>query len=218
MLLLLIGMGIAFGQHFFIRNSPPTDINQLSHGALLYHATGVGQACDHAGGTWSDSSDIDIICNDEQTIVRGPASTAHLQGTFLTKVQGHAYLPNYVIEAQLQPASTSNGDFGLYFRNQPGEQQQGIYTLLIHPDGAWSTYVYNNDTGIPTELASGELRENIRAAILLAVSANGSSFTFYANGHKLGQVTDSTYPQGTAGITVDKGASITVQSFTLYQV
>ncbi|EFH88497.1 serine/threonine protein kinase [Ktedonobacter racemifer] len=190
--------------------------SQVPHGARLYRATGVGQSCDHNGGAWSDYNGVGITCSGNQTVIRNTASTAQLQGTFLSKIQGQAYTSNYVVEAQLQQANTSSSDFGLYFRNQPG-QQQGVYTLLVHPDGTWNTYVYDNNTGAPTRLAGGNLGD-AHAAILLAVIANGQSFTFYANGHKLGEITNTTYAQGTAGIAVDKGASITAQSFTLYQV
>lgn len=123
---------------------------------------------------------------------------------------------NYVIEVTLQQDSSSNGDFGIYFRNQPGSLQ-GVYTFLIHPDGTWGAYVYDNTHGIATLLKQGNLG-NAYASVTIDVVVNGSNFSFYANGHEIGNVSDSTYLTGTPGIAVDGGGSVTASNFKLYTV
>jgi hypothetical protein len=118
-----------------------------------------------------------------------------------------------VVQAQLQQAEQSSSSFGLYFRNQPGNQQ-GVYTFLVHPNGTWNTYVYDNNTGAPTTLAGGTLGD-AHASVTLTVSVNGQEFDFSANGRVLGTITDATYGNGTAGIAVDEGGVVTASNFVL---
>ena len=120
---------------------------------------------------------------------------------------------NYVIEAQLQQIGTA-ADFGIYFRNQPGNQS-GVYTFFIHPNGTWSAYVYDNATGAPTEIARGSLNGASSNGIIDIV-VSGSNFTFYVNGQQVGKANDNTYPSGTVGIAVDAGGSILASNFALY--
>jgi hypothetical protein len=119
-----------------------------------------------------------------------------------------------VIQVQLQQEQYSQGDFGIYFRNQPG-QQQGVYTFLIHPNGTWSANVYDNTTGNPTKLTGGNFGDAY-SPITLAVIVNGQQFTFYANGTMLGKISDTHYSNGTAGIAVDQGVKVVAGNFALY--
>jgi hypothetical protein len=129
---------------------------------------------------------------------------------------GYTYPSNYIVHAQLQQAANSSSDFGIYFRNQAGDQP-GVYTFMIHPDGTWSSYVYDNVNGNPTEIASGSFGE-VHAPVTLDIVVNGSRFTFYANGHQVGSASDSTYPTGTAGIALDQSGTIVVSQFALYTI
>jgi hypothetical protein len=141
-----------------------------------------------------------------------------LAGIILGALPNHALYPsNYVVEAQLQEDTSSQADFGLYFRNQPGDAQ-GIYTFLIHPDGSWGSYVYDNNTGAPTQISTGSAGVYAHAQITLDVVVNGSSYTFYVNGQQVGQAHDTTYQSGTAGVVIDAGGTIAVSSFALYML
>jgi hypothetical protein len=139
-----------------------------------------------------------------------------LQGTFLTALPSKAYPTNYIVQAQLQQDTLPDTDFGLYFRNQPGNQQ-GVYTFLLHHDGTWNAYVYDNQTGAATKITGGSFAYR-HSPVTLAVVVNGSHFTFYVNGTALGSVGDNTYPTGSAGIVVDQGGTITASYFALFGI
>ncbi|HLZ61186.1 MAG TPA: serine/threonine-protein kinase [Ktedonosporobacter sp.] len=184
-------------------------------GSLLYTASSPGQNCDTNQGVWQDFDGIKIACHGSSTTLTNISTQGFLQGTFLTALPGKAYPANYVVQAQLQQNTTPDTRFGLYFRNQPG-RQLGVYAFLINPvDGTWGAYVYDNKTGAEKRLTSGSFTY-LHALVTLAVSANGSQFTFSANGTPLGSVTDTTYATGTAGIVVDQGGTVTASNFSLY--
>jgi len=183
-------------------------------GAQLYTASAPGQNCDKNGGTWEDYNNVKVTCQGSQTLLQNTAQSASLQGSFLTQIPGQTYPANYVVQVQFQQDKQSSSDFGIYFRNQPGGNQQGVYTFLVHPDGTWNVYVYDNYTGAPTKLTGGTLGD-AHAQMTLAVVVNGQQFSFYANGKQLGTVNDKTYSSGTAGIALDQGGTVTASHFVL---
>jgi hypothetical protein len=115
----------------------------------------------------------------------------------------------------MQQISSSASDFGIFFRNQSGNQP-GVYTFMIHPDGTWSSYVYDNVNGNPTQIASGPSLGDAHSRLTLDIVVNGSHFTFYVNGQQVGSTSDTTYPTGTAGIVLDQSGTIVVSQFALY--
>lgn len=200
-------------------NSTPTPTatpqSGVPFGTLLYTTSTPGQNCDKGGGQWIDYNGAVITCQKADTRISNPShQPLNLVGTFLTRVPGQVYPSNYIIHAQLQQARNSSSDFGIYFRNQAGSQP-GVYTFMIHPDGSWSSYVYDNVSGNPTEIAHGAFGD-AHARVTLDIVVNGSQFTFYANGQQIGSASDATYPTGTAGIVLDQGGTIIVSTFTLY--
>jgi serine/threonine-protein kinase len=205
------GTTAATGQATSTATTPPTT---LPVGTLLYSTTSPGQHCDTHGGTWNDYNGVQIDCLNSAVRISSTAQVANLQGTFLTQLPDQVYPANYVVQVQLQQEQSSQSDFGIYFRNQPGKQQ-GVYTFLIHPDGTWSANVYNNSTGNPTKLTGGNFGD-VYAPITLAVIVNGHQFTFYANGTMLGKISDASYNNGTAGIVVDQGVRVVASNFALY--
>jgi serine/threonine protein kinase len=186
-------------------------------GTLLYTTSTPGQNCDKGGGQWIDYNGAVIACQKTNTRISN-SSRQHLNlvGTFLIGIPGHPYPSNYVIHAQMQQVRNSSSDFGIYFRNQTGSQP-GVYTFMIHPDGTWSSYVYDNINGNPTEIANGSFGD-AHAHVTLDIVVNGSQFTFYANGQQIGSASDTAYSTGTAGIALDAGGTIIVSQFTLYTV
>jgi hypothetical protein len=183
-------------------------------GALLYTTSALGQHCDKGGGQWDDYNAV-ISCQGTDTRISNP-SHQHLSlaGTFLVGLPGQPYPGNYVIHVQMQQVKNSSSDFGVFFRNQVGNQP-GVYSFFIHPDGSWSSYVYDNANGNPTEIATGSFGDP-HAHVTLDMVVNGSQFTFYANGQQIGSANDATYPTGTAGIALDAGATVLVSQFALY--
>lgn len=194
-----------------------TQTSVIPKGGQLYSAVSPGHFCDSGGGHWADYNSPIITCQGARTeISNSNSQSPNLVGTLLTSMPNQTFPSDYVIEAQLQQANASHADFGIYFRNQPGNQQ-GVYTFFIHPDGSWRAYVYDNTTGAQTEIAHGNFG-NAYASVKVDVVAIGSNFSFYANGQKVGSVTDGTYPAGTVGIALDAGASIFASNFALYKV
>jgi len=195
--------------------SPTTQPPTVPVGNLLYSAAspGAGAGCDTGGGKWMNFNGVQIACQGSNTKISN-TSTA-LNGTFLSSVPGQTFPANYVVQVKLQQDQASAANFGIYFRNQPGSQNNGAYTFLVHPDGTWSAYVYDNTTGKATQIKKGTLGDS-HALVTLAVVVNGSHFTFYANNISLGSVDDATYATGTAGIAVAQNATITASNFELY--
>ncbi|GAC1400914.1 MAG: hypothetical protein NVSMB49_14130 [Ktedonobacteraceae bacterium] len=189
---------------------PPT----VPVGNLLYSAASPGPGCDSGRGTWNNYNGVQISCENGTTKISNPSQSVILNGTFLTGIPGQAYPTNYVIQVKIQQDSASAADFGIYFHNQPGNQP-GAYTFLVHPDGTWGAYVYDNTTGKPTRIKKGSLGDS-HALVTLAVVVNGGHYTFYANGNTLGSTDDTTYLSGTAGIAVASGATVTASNFELY--
>lgn len=186
-------------------------------GKLLYSAKTPGPLCDTGGGVWTDYR-ANITCKGDQTKISNTLRGPQLAGIFLKGIPGIPEFPSdYVIEVKLLQDSLTNADFGIYFRNQPG-QQLGVYTFLIHPDSSWSAYVYDNDpNGTIHQIQSGHFGAP-HASVMVDVSVIGSSFTFYENGHEVdqGNITESTYPTGTVGIAVDQGGTIFASNFAIY--
>ena len=204
-------------------STPPTaQTNSIPKGNTIYYtatpgASNSGNPCDGGNEQWANYNTAQLTCQQTNVMISSPGSS--LAGTLLLTLPQNAgsYPSNYVIEAQLQQVSSSRSDFGIYFRNQPGNAA-GIYTFLLHPDGSWSSYVYNNQTGAPIQISSGGTVANAYSLLTMDVVANGAVFTFYVNGNEVGSVHDTTYQTGTVGIAVEAGGSIFASNFYLYAV
>src|SRR6266516_2421464 len=131
-------------------NSQPTSAptvtqqtGEVPKGATLYSVSTPGKGCDTAGKWFNDGVATTCligigvqISNTQQSALFG--------GAFLSSIPSNSSFPNdYIVEVQLQQSSTSRADFGIYFRSQPGTNQ-GTYTFIVHSDGTWSAYVYDN--------------------------------------------------------------------------
>ena len=198
--------------------STTTQQTSVPKGSQLYSSTNPGRPCDSNGGHWANYNSVMLTCQGTGTqITNSHPQSPNLVGTLLTSLPNNGAFPsNYVIEAQLQPLNGSQADYGIYFRNQLGNQE-GVYTFFIHSNGTWSTYVYDNTTGAPTEIARGRLSGAFGTATVDVVAA-GSTFTFYVNGQLVGKTNDGTYPSGTVGIALDAGGTILASNFALYSL
>ncbi len=200
-----------------LQPTPTQPTNSIPKGALLYSATSPGTPCDSSGGHWANYNSPMVSCQGNGTSLSNPnASSPDLVGTLLYSMPNRSFPSNYVIEVTLQPAAGNQADFGVYFRNQPGNAQ-GVYTFFVHSDGTWSSYVYDNTTGAPTTIKQGPFG-SISGPLALDVVVIGSNFSFYSNGTLVGTASDTTYATGTVGIALDAGGSIFASNFRLYSI
>ncbi len=197
--------------------SPTTPTVHIPYGKLLYATSSPGQQCDKAGGQWSNYNQPQLQCSATGTTISNPNSTSpDLVGTILTAIPNGTYPSDYVVEAQIQPL-TSSSNYGIYFRNQPSSEQ-GVYTFFIHPDGTWDAYIYSNTGGTQSPMASGKIPAGPNKSLTMTVVVMGSQFAFYINGQPVGHVQDMVYDTGTVGIAVDAGGTVLVKSFSLYAI
>ncbi len=183
-------------------------------GDVLYRTTALGGNCDKQGGSWEDYF-VFHSCYGSTTTISNNYS--QLGGLFLTQFPGQAYPGDYVVQAKL--TSQTSTDFGLYFRNQPTTQERGTYTFLLHSDGTWGAYVYDNNTGTSQTLKSGPTGlNNVGEQLTLSVVVKDNQFTFYINKKNLGTVSDPTYSRGNVGIAIAPGSTVKAEQFTLYTV
>jgi len=204
-------------------NSQPTSAptvtqqtGEVPKGATLYSVSTPGKGCD-TGGKWFNDGVATTCLIGIGVKISNTQQSALLGGALLSSIPSNSSFPNdYIVEVQLQQSSTSRADFGIYFRSQPGTNQ-GTYTFIVHSDGTWSAYVYDNATGAQTaEIAHGRLG-NAYALLTLDIVVVGSNFTFYANNQRLGNVSDATYSTGFVGIAVDQNGTVIASNFALYQ-
>jgi serine/threonine-protein kinase len=183
--------------------------------------------CDQDGGQWAPYNGASFSCqggsinltntsHSNSTNLNNASNNGNLQGMLLSNIPGQDNFPsNYVIQVQMQQ-STTNGDFGIYFRNQSGDQNQGVYTFLVHSDNTWSVAVYDNHSGTSTLLRTGQFNGiDLHSPLKMGVVANGSQFNVYINGQYLASVTDGTYSSGTVGLVVSPGTSVQANNFVL---
>lgn len=183
-------------------------------------ASNGGKNCDEGSEVWQNANRPNVTCDAGSVSINNAQKSS--AGTFLTSLPHNLTYPDdYIVEAQVQQDTTSHTDFGLFFRIQPGQQpgqQAGAYSFLIHPNGTWSSYVYDATTGAPTEIAKGGSVGDANGVIAMNVLALGPDYTFYINRSPdpIGHAHDTTYLQGTAGIAMNGKGKLTVQSFALY--
>lgn len=185
-------------------------------GQLLYSSNTPGPSCDKKGGTWAATNGTQITCLPLRTKISNNGQAQNLQSIVLNGLPSGNTIPaNYVIHVRLQQDAVSSTDFGIYFRNQAGNNQPGTYAFLIHADGSWSANIYDNN-GQPQELNKGNGAVNdIHAVVTLDIVVSGQQFTFSANGTQLGTATDPNYTTGTVGIAVGQGGTIFASNFKL---
>jgi hypothetical protein len=124
-------------------------------------------------------------------------------------------LEDFYLELKATPLTCSGKDaYGLIFRGPP--HQAGVsygYVVAFTCDGNY--FIYRLDSGDPfiaADLASLAESEYIAKgtgnANVFGVLAEGDSLVFYANGHKIAEVTDDTYPAGRYGLFVRASETI----------
>jgi serine/threonine protein kinase len=193
---------------------PPAMIGNA--GALLYGTNQPGTNCDTRGGTWSSTSNAQISCA-QGTTLRNNDQTI-LAGSFLEKLPPGKTMPSdYVLQVQITVNAGSNGDFGVFVRDQPGEKQQATYAILLAPPSTWRAYEYQNNAGSPRALVSGiPTQVQLTGTFTIDVLVQGDTYTLFINGGQQGNVQSGVYPTGNIGLAADAGANITFKNLEVY--
>ena len=109
----------------------------------------------------------------------------------------------------------SHGEFGIFFRNQPG-QQQGTYAFLVDATGSWQANTYDNTSGNLQTLVQRPLQGTTSATMTIDIVVQGDTYTFYINGVQQGVAISGQDTSGTIGLAADIGAIVSFKNLALY--
>ncbi|MGH2510282.1 MAG: family 16 glycoside hydrolase, partial [Ktedonobacteraceae bacterium] len=198
----------------------------VSVGALLYASTLLDSACPGVHGAWSQDINARVTCNGTSTELANslPPTFNYLAGMFLNGLADGSGIPNdYILQVEALPEPSSQGAFGVLFRNQPdqpGHRHNGTYALLLNPsNGTWQAVVYDDVSGLPTYFASGQFAFATNASMIIDILVRENTFTFYLNGVLLGQVTgpsNPNYSSGTIGFAVSTNTATLFKNIAIY--
>jgi serine/threonine protein kinase len=185
-------------------------------GALLYGTSLPGPGCDSQGGQWASApSGVKVACSATATEIANNGSGQ--AGVFLSGLHNGQQIPSdYILQVQVSIKPGSHGRFGIFFRNQPGNQ--GKYAFLLDPSGSgtWSFYAYDNTTGQATQLASFPAQGSMNGTLTIDIVVQGSNFTPYINGTQQGAGESGAYTSGTLGLALESGADISFKNLAIY--
>jgi hypothetical protein len=102
------------------------------------------------------------------------------------------------------------GAYGIAFRRP---SPNNFYVFLIMGNGNW--LVLKNAVPLQQATPSTALKAGIGAVNTLSVHAQGSHFTFFANGVQLGSLSDGSYPNGKVGLAGDASTEAVFTDFTV---
>lgn len=181
-------------------------------GKTLYQ-TNIPGTCDKQGGTWKVEGNTLSSCSTDNLELKN-SGTQHLAGVFLnTLPKGQTFPANYVIQVQVMMKQKLPGEFGVFFRNQSGNE--GAYSFMLDPSGLWKAYVYTSQ-GQESSLYQDSLQTSLDKSILIDIVVIGDTFHLYLNGARAGGSQSSLYPSGTVGLAVNASTDISFKNFALY--
>ena len=197
-------------------------------GQLLYASALPGAQCSPGNGMWSADKNAVVTCGQNGTQLTNnlPGGQHILASLFLNtlKRNGVDYgVPgDYILQVQVQTMGTPQGNFGIFFRNQPDAgsyRHNGTYAFLLGPAGTWEAVAYDDKTGAPTPLTSPYATTvPLTGLLTIDIQIKGNTFVFFLNGVKQGTAIDATYSSGTLGFTVSTGTSILLKNLAIYEI
>ncbi len=122
------------------------------------------------------------------------------------------------MQVQVEQNASSHGDFGVFFRNQPGSATQGAFSFLLFPQGQWEANTYNDTTGVRTPFVQRPTTVPVQGLLTIDIVVHGSNFTFYLNGQEQGYASSPQYPSGTVGLAADSGADVIFKNLAIYSL
>jgi 3-keto-disaccharide hydrolase len=198
----------------------------VSVGAQLYASTLLGSVCPGVHGAWSQDVNARVTCGGTSTELANslPPTIYYLAGMFLNGLADGSGIPNnYILQVETTQEPSSQGYFGVLFRNQPdqsGHRHNGSYAFLINPnDGTWKAVVYEDVSGLPTFFANGQFSFPANTSMIIDIIVQENTFTFYLNGVLLSQVAgpvSPNYSSGTIGFAVSTSTVALFKNLAVY--
>lgn len=196
-------------------SAPQLPAPQVAAGSLLYGTA--NPFCDAQGSLWTHSNNATSTCQ-QSGIELQNMGNGSLAGLYLNTLPGNKAIPqNYVLQVQVTPRPNSRGEFGVFFRNQPGAQL-GTFSFLLDPTGLWKATIYDNGSGAASTLHADKTTIAINGTTTIDIVINGSSFTFYLNGVYQGDALSVMYPSGSLGLAADTGADVIFKNLAIYNL
>jgi hypothetical protein len=194
--------------------TPPASL--VSAGSVLYGTASPGPQCDTQRGQWIKQTGIVATCNSNDNGTQVSNTGNSLAGIFLNKLSHDQSIPdNYILQVQINISSTTQGRFGIFFRNQ-STTPTGAGSYLINAAGAWTGNIHDNQTGAVTPLFVSSVRGQISNSIILDVAVKGNTYTFYVNGVDQGYIESTRYSGGNLGLVVDAETTVTFKNMVIY--
>jgi serine/threonine protein kinase len=184
-------------------------------GQLLYGTAIPGASCDTQHGKWSSTTNAKLTC-DRTAVTMSNTGNGHLAGTFLETLPNDQPFPNdYILQVQMATTAGSQGASGIFFRNQPG-QQQGTYAFMVDPAGSWQANTYDNASGNVQNLVQRPLQGTSTGTMTIDIVVQGDTYNFYINGIRQGNAISDQYTSGTIGLAADTGANVSFKNLAIY--
>ncbi len=184
-------------------------------GKALYGTALPGSGCDTQGGQWSIQSGITITCpaSGTQLTNSGAGGTA---GIFLNNLTNGQGIPdNYVLQVQISTGTSTQGDFGVFFRHQPGSPI-GAYAFLLNTAGVWKGNLYDQRSGTVSTPVSLNVQGNMAKTFTLDIVVQGDTYNFYVNGKWQGATESGQYASGNLGLVADGSTSVSFKNLVIY--
>ncbi|HEV2655004.1 MAG TPA: family 16 glycoside hydrolase, partial [Ktedonobacteraceae bacterium] len=187
----------------------------VSAGTVLYGTARPGPGCDTLGGQWSKQSDVTITCPTNGTQLTN-SSADGTAGIFLNKLANGQSIPeNYVLQVQVSTGSSTQGNFGVFFRHQPGSPTGG-YGFLLNSTGTWKGNLYNQQNGTVSTPVSLQVFGNMTGTFTLDIVVQGDTYALYVNGNRQGTTQSGQYMSGNLGLVADGGSSVMFKNLVIY--
>jgi hypothetical protein len=126
---------------------------------------------------------------------------------------------NFTVQVRVKRVSGPVGDgYGIAFRRVSTGTE---YLFVIDGYGHWRVDKCVTDTCstlIDWSSSGGAIHSAINSENTLEVDANGSHFDFFANGAKIGQLSDSTFTTGDCGLAGGSGSEVVFSSLVINQI
>jgi hypothetical protein len=145
----------------------------------------------------------------------------HVTGNHICFLAGAPMKDSYITVTVLQIAGVEDLSYGVTLRRAA---EGNYYSFEIDGSGRWYFYksaLDANGSPVLTLLASHAENPSINKGLFhsntLQVRATGSHFEFFVNSVKVGQVNDSSYPQGVVGLGSNDQLEVVYTNFILTQ-